>query len=62
MRLFQQAGFTYITLYEVDQYGNETHWFLDPLNIVHYTKTSIQYIRKDDRKIHFAVADSIVAR
>ena len=33
LRYHENQGFTYIRLYEVDQYGNETHWFLDPLNM-----------------------------
>ena len=48
LRYHENQGFTYIKMYEVDQYGNETHWFLDPLNVVHYTKTSSKEPQKSE--------------
>ncbi len=48
LRYHENQGFTYIKLYEVNQYGDETHWFLDPLNIVSYTKTSSKEPQKSD--------------
>ena len=44
----QNQGYTYIKLYEINQRGDEIHWFLDPWNVVHYTYSTSKDAQKSE--------------
>ena len=33
-------GYTYIKLYQVNERGEDIHWFLDPFSLIHYTHST----------------------
>src|SRR3989442_8455339 len=41
-------GYTYLKRYEVNQRGEEIHWFLDPFNVVSYTNSTSREAQKSD--------------
>ena len=41
-------GYTYIKRYEVNQRGEEIHWFLDPFNVVYYTHSTSREAQKSN--------------
>ncbi len=41
-------GYTYIKLYEVNQHGDETHWFLDPFHLVYFTTSTSREAQKSN--------------
>ena len=41
-------GYTYIKRYEVNERGEEIHWFLDPFNAVYYTHSTSREAQKSD--------------
>jgi len=40
LKYHANQGYTYIRRYEVNQRGEEIHWFLDPFNFVYYTNST----------------------
>ncbi len=52
LRTHTNQGYTYIKRYEINQQGDEIHWFLDPFNLIYYTNSTSREAQKSE---HFTL-------